>query len=109
MGSGGAVFATGPGRAAFIPSLCKNGDATGGGAHLHLVDRAEGVQGEPRARWNVQQRDGWAVGETKKNDRPVTANAIRARIEDQRSYFPSHAANNPAVIVAIAHARIHAS
>jgi len=46
----------------------------------------------------------WAKQRTSEQ---LTANVIRARIADQRSYAGDHATNSPAVIVATAHARIH--
>lgn len=54
-----------PSRVAFIPSPCKNGDPTSG-ARIYawwMTPRACRLR---RARDNVQPREGWAVGETKK-------------------------------------------
>ncbi|MEO8378333.1 MAG: hypothetical protein ABI779_01595 [Acidobacteriota bacterium] len=50
----------------FTAPLCKNGDATRGPRDPHTVDRADGVQGALRVRWNEQLRDGRAVDGTKK-------------------------------------------
>jgi hypothetical protein len=59
-----------------------------GGAHLRVVDRAEGAQVAPRVRCKVQPRDGWAVGETKKNERTshgeCDSNANRGSAELRR-------------------------
>jgi hypothetical protein len=54
------------GRADFTAPLCKNSDATRGPRAPRIVDRAEGVQGALRVRWNEQLRDGRAVDGTKK-------------------------------------------
>ena len=66
--SGGLVF-----------SPCKNSDATRGRASTPGRSRGRGVQVAPRARYNMQSRDGWAVGETERTSERGTANVTRAR------------------------------
>jgi hypothetical protein len=96
-----------PSRAAFIPSLCKNGDATRG-ARIYawwVTPRACRLRRARDTKCSRVMGGPWA--KQKRTSERLKTNVLRARIADQRSYSPDPVRNGLAVIAAIMHARVH--